>query len=73
MSAAPVCGACRDTGHVCENHPRRPWEGFTPPPECCDCGGAGMPCPSCCDPIPQDGRHSIREAFIPRHLRQVAA
>jgi hypothetical protein len=37
------CIFCADTGWVCENHPRRPWEG----PYGCDCGGAGMPCPSC--------------------------
>jgi hypothetical protein len=37
------CILCADTGWVCENHPRRPWEG----PHGCDCGGAGMPCPVC--------------------------
>jgi hypothetical protein len=29
------CIFCADTGWVCENHPRRPWEG----PHGCDCGG----------------------------------
>jgi hypothetical protein len=77
------CGACQDTGHVCESHPSRPWGGF-----CCDgpaepgeggvalcehgachCGGAGMPCTACCSPIPADGRHSITEAFTPDRLR----
>jgi hypothetical protein len=33
------CILCADTGWVCENHPRRPWEG----PHGCDSGGAGMP------------------------------
>lgn len=49
-----VCPQCFDTGHVCENHPDRPWGGM-----CCDTGtkgacehgscgcGAGMPCPAC--------------------------
>jgi hypothetical protein len=37
------CIFCADTGWVCENHPRRPWEG----PHGCDCGGAGLPCPAC--------------------------
>jgi hypothetical protein len=31
------CILCADTGWVCENHPRRPWDG----PYGCDCGGAG--------------------------------
>jgi hypothetical protein len=31
------CIFCADTGWVCENHPRLPWEG----PYGCDCGGAG--------------------------------
>jgi hypothetical protein len=43
------CIFCADTGWVCENHPRRPWEG----PHACDCGGAGMPCPEC--NIPEEG------------------
>jgi hypothetical protein len=43
------CIFCADTGWVCENHPRRPWEG----PHACDCGGAGMPCPAC--NIPEEG------------------
>jgi hypothetical protein len=37
------CIFCADTGWVCENHLRRPWEG----PHGCDCGGAGMPCAAC--------------------------
>jgi hypothetical protein len=37
------CILCADTGWVCENHPRRPWDG----PHACDCGGAGMACPTC--------------------------
>jgi hypothetical protein len=63
------CLGCLDTGVVCENHPDRPWEGATPPPACCPCGGAGMPCPACCSDIPQDGRHSIAEAFVPDWMR----
>ena len=61
-------------GHVCENHPDRFW-GYlcceeVPGQEVCEhgachCGGAGMPCGACCSPIPEDGRHSIREAFTP--------
>jgi hypothetical protein len=43
------CIFCADTGWVCENHPRRPWEG----PYGCNCGGAGMPCPTC--NIPEEG------------------
>lgn len=68
--ATPVCGNCLDTGYACEDHPELPWEGAHGPtalhPEH---GGTGMPCPTCCDPIPQDGTHSITEAFTPRHLR----
>lgn len=69
-----ACSNCNDTGHVCENHPDQAWGGL-----CCEhlgaawlcehgachCGGAGMPCPTCCGPIPEDGTHSIVEAFIP--------
>ena len=53
------CPACNNTGHVCENHPDRQW------PDKCDCG-AGMPCPLCTTPVPQDGTHSIFDNFIPR-------
>lgn len=66
----PVCPACDNTGHVCENHPDKPWGDLSDTPTACHCGGAGMPCPTCCDPIPEDGRHSILEAFMPRHLKR---
>lgn len=52
------CSHCLDEGHVCETHPDKPWEHD-------GCGGAGMPCSACCSPIPEDGRHSIAEAFTP--------
>ncbi len=65
-----VCRTCRNTGFACEDHPQLPWEGAHGPtalhPEH---GGAGMPCPACCDPIPQDGTRAICDAFTPRHLR----
>lgn len=78
-TAPPNCGACQDSGHVCENHPTMLWGGL-----CCNdaaiygvncvhgacgCGGAGMPCPACCTPIPQDGSQLITGAFTPAHLR----
>ncbi|MFL5309501.1 MAG: hypothetical protein ACJ79H_03500 [Myxococcales bacterium] len=70
------CPCCLDGGHVCENHPERPWSGIVGPdaPNACgdgsqDCGGAGMPCPACCSPVAEDGTRSITEAFVPRHLR----
>lgn len=67
------CRHCLDTGHVCENHPEFPWTGLSSPVEGhdADCGGAGMPCPHCCSPIPEDGRHSIAEAFTPDWMRHV--
>jgi hypothetical protein len=37
------CIFCADTGWVCENDPKRLWDG----PHGCDCGGAGMPCSAC--------------------------
>jgi hypothetical protein len=37
------CALCEDSGWVCEDHPKRPWEG----PHACGCGGAGMACPVC--------------------------
>ena len=51
------CIFCADTGWVCENHPRRPWEGQY----ACDCGGAGMPCPNC--NIPQEDSPRAPEGF----------
>lgn len=58
-----TCPTCEDTGHVCENHPERAWAGLVGGPACC--GGAGMPCPACCSPVPEDGSQSAVEAFIP--------
>jgi hypothetical protein len=63
----PHCRSCADCGTVCENHPDLPWDVLVVGG--CDCGGAGMPCPGCCSPIPMDGRHSIVEAFVPDRLR----
>lgn len=65
------CGNCADSGYVCENHPEHPWAGMVGGEECC--GGAGMPCPLCCDPIPEDGTVSIVAAFTPRHRRKAAS
>jgi hypothetical protein len=64
MPGKPRCRSCGDTGHVCENHPDRPWGGLTSEPGSCECG-AGMPCPACCSPIPQDGTVPIGWAFVP--------
>ena len=65
------CPHCLDDGLVCENHPGYPWE-VTVEGHRADCyGGAGMPCPFCCSPIPEDGRHSIAEAFTPDWKRAV--
>jgi hypothetical protein len=78
---AVTCPLCHDSGHVCENHPGQPWGGL-----CCDdaalhgvdcahgacgCGGAGMPCPGCCDPLAAGGR--IGDAFTPTHLTGVVS
>lgn len=60
-----ACKSCDDTGHVCENHPDQPWEPLSEAANACDCG-AGMPCPDCCTPVPQDGTCSIVGAFTPR-------
>jgi hypothetical protein len=59
------CPSCDGTGHVCENHRDRPWGDISVAVDACTCG-AGAPCPRCCDPMPQDGKHSIIEAFTPR-------
>jgi hypothetical protein len=42
--APPQCRRCRGVGWVCEEHPNKAWTG----PKSCQCGAAGMPCPSCC-------------------------
>lgn len=59
------CPNCDGTGHVCENHPDKPWGPMTFDADSCSCG-AGMPCPKCTrTDIPQDGTHSILECFTP--------
>jgi len=62
-----ACPNCLDTGHACENHPDKPWDGIHP--DGCPCGGAGMPCPTCCDEVSPNDARSILDAFTPRHLR----
>ena len=62
----PQCQACHGAGHVCEDHPQTPWGGISTHPRACHCGRAGMPCALCCRRVPQDGTHSILEAFEPR-------
>ena len=39
-----------DSGWVCENHPKRAWEGE----HAGGCGGIGAPCPACNSPAPDD-------------------
>jgi hypothetical protein len=63
--AAPRCLHCLDDGMVCEDHPAYPWEMLVEGHDGKACGGAGMPCPACCSPVPEDGTRSIAEAFIP--------
>lgn len=46
MSA--TCKTCSDVFWVCENHPDKPWDGYSHDPRACGCG-AGMPCESCND------------------------
>lgn len=72
--APPRCAGCLDEGYVCEDHETAPWEGLHGTVEGhAEHGGAGMPCPDCCSPIPEDGRHSITEAFVPDWKREDAA
>jgi hypothetical protein len=59
----PRCARCMDTGHVCEDHPDIPQEQCVAEDE--GCGTIGIPCPACCSPVPEDGTHSITEAFTP--------
>lgn len=67
---APRCGRCLDLGFVCEDHPEFPWEGTEGPVDGhCEHGGMGMPCRACCSPIPEDGAHSIADAFVPDWMR----
>lgn len=41
----PDCRFCRGEGHVCEDHPDRPWYPVVRHEDgACDCGAAGMPC-----------------------------
>jgi hypothetical protein len=64
------CHSCRDEGYVCEDHETAPWEGIWGAVEGhAEHGGIGMPCPACCSPVPEDGTHSIAEAFTPDWLR----
>jgi len=43
------CGTCQGARWVCEDHPDRPWGSNHP--SACRCGGAGMPCPVCNEPM----------------------
>jgi hypothetical protein len=53
------CSQCADTGWICEDHPDRAWKH-------CNCGGAGMPCPSCNkSPGPNDRPDVPRLGFAP--------
>ena len=67
-----VCPHCLDGGHVCEDHPEYPWDLKTEGHDGEACGGAGMPCPYCCSPIPEDGTASISLAFVPDWKRSGA-
>lgn len=40
------CLNCDDTGWVCENHPKRPWDGCSNRRDACGCG-PGAPCEDC--------------------------
>lgn len=66
------CLNCLDTGMVCENHPDKPWAGVIDAERACCPDGVGMPCRTCCSPIPEDGTTSITEAFVPDYLRDAA-
>lgn len=67
----PRCAACLDDGYVCEDHPGMPWEGLHGSVEGhAEHGGAGMPCPACCSPVPEDGTRSIADAFVPDWMRR---
>jgi hypothetical protein len=46
MKTIRLCKVCDNSGWVCENHPDRPWAGFSEREDACDCG-AGAPCPIC--------------------------
>ncbi len=71
------CRTCHDGGYVCESHPELPWADAPDTPhtnqvtcDCaCACGGAGMPCPSCCSPIPENRNVSVRWAYVPDRFR----
>lgn len=69
----PRCAHCLDSGHVCEEHPEYPWEVKVEGHDGTAPGhGAGMPCPACCSPIPEDGTTSITLAFVPDWKRSEA-
>ena len=46
MKAVRLCNVCDNSGWVCENHPDKPWAGFSERSDACDCG-AGMACRVC--------------------------
>lgn len=43
---SPECPVCLGEGHVCEEHPDRPWHGVVGDELGCACHAPGMPCPS---------------------------
>ena len=63
----PLCHRCLDGRWVCEAHPARPGPCGVGPshPECCPCGGACMPCPSCNHPSTwRDDRPTVPPGFV---------
>lgn len=72
LRALHRCPSCLDDGHVCEEHPEFPFGVALKGHSGRDCG-IGMPCPACCSPVPQDGKHPITEAFTPDWLRAPAS
>jgi hypothetical protein len=57
------CVLCEDSGWVCENHPKRAWEGE----HACGCGGAGMPGPACNVPGDPGEVPRLPKGFKPKY------
>jgi len=53
MKTVRLCKICDNSGWICENHPDRPWSGFSDRSDACGCG-AGATCPVC---YPADADH----------------
>jgi hypothetical protein len=58
------CKNCNGMEWVCEGHLDQPWGGLSDSAEACHCGGAGAPCPVCCQDMANSGLLSLQSELL---------